>query len=354
MEAQGRSSDKQHAPNNPNQPRHKRKRGANKQQAQRRPGSKKQQHRSHSHQQQLGFFGAVPSLQELQRENRKRARRHFQRHGRQLYHLRRNAALFPGPFIRFLHARSFFFPLVLASNDVQSLCASLPTPLTTGRNEEKRKTRAPTPQIPPAAPTPAGGLFFGAGTNPLETPTLVNDLPPPNAVDKLEGEGLQPDLDFYGTNEGLVYYGSSSFMATSEEDPEEEEDEEIGEVDSRTLSRSQSLDKGHDDADRDELGENLGASVPQASEDNARNREPVFAGSAAHPPHTEEMQSRIIQRMREKMAKQDAWIAELEDSVLRLQDQLSVTTEQLSAALQSLQSRDRGAQQLEANDINNE
>jgi len=67
----------------------------------------------------------------------------------------------------------------------------------------------------PSAPTPA--RFPGSDAKPTETPQLGANLEGFGA-DKLQAEGLADDLDFYGTNEGLVFYQGQSELTSSDDE----------------------------------------------------------------------------------------------------------------------------------------
>lgn len=157
------------------------------------------------------------------------------------------------------------------------------------------------PSMPPPAPTPAGGQFFGAELkNPLETPSMnAAHVVASNAVDKLEAEGLRADLDFYGTNEGLIYYGSGGSQSS-----EQRENDEVGasrSISNRSLSLEQNLNEH-------------GNSIASPNEREALDFEENFAACLG----VEEFQARIIRRLRERTASQESYIAELEDENMHL------------------------------------
>ncbi|KAL4515165.1 hypothetical protein Ndes2526B_g04627 [Nannochloris sp. 'desiccata'] len=205
---------------------------------------------------ELGFFGSVPSLQDLQRENRKRTRRHY------------------------------------------------------GNNTNQQRGRF---LAPPAAPTPA--RFPGAElANPLATPTLAANQN--GAADKLEAEGLHAGLDFFATNDGLVLYNDTPAPSSWTED----EDENDGEMDSHSLSGSE--DDDHDGTGNEDAAHEHGRRARllrrPAGSTFAGNG---FGGSGVH--------ARIIQRLRDRVAQQDAYIAELEDDNLRYKERLDLLVHQL-------------------------
>lgn len=160
---------------------------------------------------------------------------------------------------------------------------------------------------PPSAPGPA--QFPGADANPKETPTLAGTVPGgvSNAADKLQDEGLQENLDFYATNAGLVFYDNTPLVSSSD-----------GEMDSPSLSGAVS-----DSAEGDEGGKMpRDASKlqlqPQASLDNIGNS---WDGL--------DLRSKIIRRLRTRISEQDAYIAQLEDDNLCLQERLDLARQQL-------------------------
>ena len=156
------------------------------------------------------------------------------------------------------------------------------------------------PQLPPPAPAPAGGKFFGAELqNPLETPALNTNLTKSNVVDKLEAEGLRPDLDFYGTNAGLVYHGSSESLSSEQQ---RSADAGSGSIASHSLFSREKIAKMENAAmsgvmERPEIGTKIDS----------------FSDAGT-------FQKQVILRLRERVANQDLYIARLEDENVRLKN----------------------------------
>lgn len=150
--------------------------------------------------------------------------------------------------------------------------------------------RTLTNRQPPSAPTPA--QFPGADLdNPLETPATGNGIENPkfkgsSAPDKLHAEGLAPDLDFYGTNEGLTLFDDKN-----ETEAPQQTDQSAGEAEG-----SHSLPV---------QGEGI----------ISRDRQEVFKSLS-------DSRNTILQRMRRKIKEQEEYIGELEDTVLELQEKL--------------------------------
>jgi hypothetical protein len=252
---------------------------------------------------ELGFFGSVPSLQDLQRENRKRTRRHYGNHSNN----QRGAFKPPPP---------PYFPHYL-SND---------TTIRIDNNKPKIPWLSPLPPgrflAPPPAPTPA--RFPGpspAVANALATPIVPANHA--NDADKLEAEGLHAGLDFFATNDGLVLYNDSPAPSNWTDD-----DDNDGEMDSHSLSGSEDEDN---DGDEDGDGEHN-----DHHRRHARLRRPAgstlagngFGGGHGGGGGGSNAHVKIIQRLRERVAQQDAYIAELEDDNLRYRERLDLLVHQ--------------------------
>jgi hypothetical protein len=254
---------------------------------------------------ELGFFGSVPSLQDLQRENRKKTRRYYGNNNQQ-------RGAFPGSSHVSILTKPPppYFPRYLSNDTIDTIQID--------NNKPKIPWLSPTGRFlaPPAAPTPA--RFPGAElANPLATPTLAANQD--GAADKLEAEGLHAGLDFFATNDGLVLYNDTPAPSSWTED----ENENDGEMDSHSLSGSED-----DDHEGDEDGENehrkrarlLRKPAGSTLAGNGFGSGGVASGSA---------HARIIQRLRDRVAQQDAYIAELEDDNLQYKERLDLLKHQL-------------------------
>ena len=118
-----------------------------------------------------------------------------------------------------------------------------------------------------------------AAINPLDTPANVGKAvaaAPPPGVDKLEAEGLQAGLDWYGTNENsAALFLAGQQMTTSDSEEENEMEEEEG--------------------SEGELHSGGGGEAGAAPADGAR----------------------LPRHMEARLMEQEAYIAELEDQNLR-------------------------------------
>ncbi|KAG7666884.1 hypothetical protein NADE_003320 [Nannochloris sp. 'desiccata'] len=254
---------------------------------------------------ELGFFGSVPSLQDLQRENRKRTRRHYGNNTNQQRGAFSGSS--PASIITKPPPPPPYFPHYLSNDNIDNIYRD--------NNKPKLPWLSPTGRFlaPPAAPTPA--RFPGAElANPLATPTLAANQN--GAADKLEAEGLHAGLDFFATNDGLVLYNDTPAPSSWTED----EDENDGEMDSHSLSGSE--DDDHDGTGNEDAAHEHGRRARllrrPAGSTFAGNG---FGGSGVH--------ARIIQRLRDRVAQQDAYIAELEDDNLRYKERLDLLVHQL-------------------------
>lgn len=250
--------------------------------------------------QQLGFFGSVPSLQDLQRENKKRTRRHYGPNQQHQYKFR-------GAYIRShpAHPARHAWP---APSPPMHPSQTLPWQWNSHAGPSPGIYLGSTPLLPPKAPTPAA--LPGADANPLETPNIGAHLDDLNAADKLEAEGLPADLDFYGTNEGLA-----EGMFDDGLDGHSMSD---GEGDSRSLSHSISHSQPDSEGGTFEEG---GGEVEAG---NGRGRGLVRGHTAsAFSGGEPDLQATIIQRLRERVAEQEAYITQLEDDGLRVRRRMS-------------------------------
>jgi len=264
---------------------------------------------------ELGFFGSVPSLQDLQRENRKRTRRYYgnknsQQHG-----------AFPGSsVVPILTKLPPYFPHYLSNENIDSIRID--------NNKPKCPWLSPTGRFlaPPAAPPPA--RFPGAElANPLATPTLAANQD--GAADKLEAEGLHAGLDFFATNDGLVLYNDTPVPSWTED-----EDENDGEMDSHSLSGSEDDDHDGNEDNSLEHGRRARLLRRPAGSTLAGNGFGGGIGGSADAGIGSSAYARIIQRLREKVAQQDAYIAELEDDNLRYNERLDLLRHQLREKLE--------------------
>lgn len=147
------------------------------------------------------------------------------------------------------------------------------------------KLRNVIPQMP-SAPTPA--RFPGADIpNPLETPAAPGGNANGVTPDKLQAEGLHGDLDFYGTNDGLVLFNGN--------------DNEVQEtMASHSLSLSGELDKKQYNPDVSELAKEKG-----------------------------DFHQKVMTRLRNKLREQEEYIAELEDQNMKLTEHIDLLTQQI-------------------------
>lgn len=193
---------------------------------------------------QLGFFSSaqfVPSLQDLQNENRKRTKRHYstsRRGGKIQTHLFPNFISSPTrrP-ISQLNLLSFFPSYTGPSNQQQRQ---------RGRNQSKPDLRTPRPTPGSVPDAPKGQSRYAMpSADPLETPTValqqqqhggnttIGSLLPGGGGGILNAQNQQQatGLDLYGTNEGLILLHDESedddddFDSSLEEADDEEEDD---------------------------------------------------------------------------------------------------------------------------------
>lgn len=105
--------------------------------------------------------------------------------------------------------------------------------------------------------------------------------------DKLQAEGLHGDLDFYGTNDGLVLFNGN--------------DNEVQEtMASHSLSLSGELDKKQYNPDVSELAKEKG-----------------------------DFHQKVMTRLRNKLREQEEYIAELEDQNMKLTEHIDLLTQQI-------------------------
>jgi len=142
--------------------------------------------------------------------------------------------------------------------------------------------RSKIPQMP-SAPTPA--RFPGADIpNPLETPAAPGGNENGVTPDKLQAEGLHGDLDFYGTNDGLVLFNGN--------------DNEVQEnMASHSLSLSGESDKKQ-------------YNVSELTKEKG------------------DFHQKVMKRLRNKLREQEEYIAELEDQNMKLTDHIDFLTQQ--------------------------
>jgi hypothetical protein len=156
------------------------------------------------------------------------------------------------------------------------------------------------------------------------------------AADKLEAQGLHAGLDFFATNDGLVLYNDTPAPSSWTDD----EDDNNGEMDdSHSFS-------GSEDEDNDGDGEEGGGGHRRRAQLRRRPAGSTLAGNGfagiggggggAH--------GRIIHRLRDRVAQQDAYIAELEDDNLGLRAKLHLLVHQIR------EMQEAGAADLEKND----
>ena len=167
---------------------------------------------------------------------------------------------------------------------------------------------------PPSAPGPS--QFPGADANPTETPTLAGTIAGGmnNGADKLQEEGLQENLDFYATNAGLVFYDNTPLVSSSD-----------GELNSPSVSGALS-----DSAEGDE-----GKVRRDATELRPQSRVQGRLDTVENPGDGTDLRSKIIRRLRTRISEQDAYITQLEDDNLRLQERLDLARQQLKDLLTS-------------------
>ncbi|PSC74836.1 PRLI-interacting factor A [Micractinium conductrix] len=144
--------------------------------------------------QQLGFFGQVPSLDDLRQENWRRTQQHYGGPPRPL-----PSGAKHGPGRAGSHHRR-------------------------ARGGKAKQAKRPTATPRPVPLTPAAG-------NPLDTPANVGKAvalgAPAGGGDKAEVEGLQAGLDWYGTNEhSAALFLTGQQLTTS--DSEGDDDEQMG------------------------------------------------------------------------------------------------------------------------------
>ena len=154
-------------------------------------------------------------------------------------------------------------------------------------------------------------------------------------ADKLEAEGMHSGLDPFATNEGIVFY-------TSEDDHEEEDEpspathEEGG---SHSFSEDDDDDEDddeHDGYEDDDEADGLGGTEDFGREKKKRKQHfPHHAASAlggggrGGGEEGSAFQHRVIRRLRERVAYQDAYIAELEDENLRYEERLGLAVQRI-------------------------
>lgn len=234
---------------------------------------------------ELGFFGSVPSLHDLQMENRKRTKHHYGNHyssgTHRMFSHKNLSPYFEPPFDNFSSP---------GTNDFTNPWDYSPA-YVTGRAF-----------VPPAAPTPPS--FPGTDLNPLATPTVA---PHTNTgADKLQAEGLYEDLDFFADNRGLVIYADTPNPSESD-----------GEMDSHSLTATLSDSaEGHGGEDEE---------MDSPKERNAATR----AAASALFGEGDSLHGRIIHRLRDRVNQQEAYITELEDSNLRYKERLDLVLHQL-------------------------
>jgi hypothetical protein len=245
----------------------------------------------------LGFFSG-PSLADLQRENRKRTRRHYnprQSNGRRRHQQQPALGGARVP-LSFIPVRAWYPP--------------------TGqqRHYSNRARPNPTPSAMPPPPSP--GTFLGAG---VQYPTDTPQLPASGALaapqDKLEAEGLHADLDFYGTNEGLVYYNE-----------EEEEGAEQHSSDGDAGDRSHSV--SHSRSESESEGEGGGSGARRSGKQGGGGGGGGGRGGGGGG-EGDDLHKRIVRRLRERVAQQDVYIATLEDETLNLRERLDLARQEL-------------------------
>lgn len=230
----------------------------------------------------LGFFGQVPasqhnvptSLQDLRRENRARAAQHFGGGG--------GRAQQHGPGRSSGHRRS-----------------------RGGKAFKLPKRLAPTPRPMPL--TPAAG-------NPLDTPANVGHVEhAAGGADRLEAEGLQAGLDWYGTNENsAALFLAGQQLTTSDSEFEDDWGElEDGEAEPRGNGHA------HDDAHSGGSGSG-GGGEPGAGQ-----------GGGGPPGGALYDESALPRAVRARLVEQEAYIAELEDQNLRLREQLDMLQQEV-------------------------
>ncbi|KAL4855248.1 hypothetical protein ACK3TF_004229 [Chlorella vulgaris] len=222
--------------------------------------------------QQLGFFGQVPNLQDLRQENRRRTQLHYEARG--------GFQQPAGP----QHAHPQQQPQQQHGRHRRSRFK--------GPNKQPKFPQA-APRRPPL--TPAAG-------NPLDTPANVGAAAAAAAgVDKLEAEGLQSGLDWYGTNEdSAALFLAGQQLTTSDSEGEDDLDDEEG-----SEGEAHSGGGDHPGGGGDHHGAPGGGG----------------AGDGALPRH---LQARLVE--------QEAYIAELEDQNLRLREQLEMVQQEMEEA----------------------
>lgn len=138
----------------------------------------------------------------------------------------------------------------------------------------------------PSAPTPA--RFPGADIpNPLETPAAPGGTANGVTPDKLQAEGLHGDLDFYGTNDGLVFFNGNEVQEN---------------MASHSLSLSGESDK---------------------RQHNTEVFEPTKEKGDFH--------RKVVNRLRNKLRQQEEYIEELEDQNMKLIEQIDSLTQQMKS-----------------------
>lgn len=179
--------------------------------------------------QQLGFFGSVPSLQDLRRENRRNTRRHYRAHGRQV-----NNAMWWPCYVLHSFAHSFASGTLPGNARGQAVLPS-------GGNAVPLPAPLSVPPAPFNSTRQALACRFGGWHSPCRGSALVSlpavctcvcreerghhptppsppsPLPPTATLNPLATPALEPcsggghgtmfdasGVNFYGSNEGLV------------------------------------------------------------------------------------------------------------------------------------------------------
>lgn len=151
------------------------------------------------------------------------------------------------------------------------------------QNAPDKSNRNAIPQMP-SAPTPA--RFPGSDIpNPLETPAAPGGNANGVTPDKLQAEGLHGDLDFYGTNDGLVLFNGND-----------------NETQENMASHSLSLSVGSD-------GKQCNPDVSELTKEKG------------------DLKQTVMTRLRKMLREQEEYIAELEDQNMKLKEEIDLLTQ---------------------------
>lgn len=139
--------------------------------------------------------------------------------------------------------------------------------------------------------------------------------------DKLvEGEGLPADLDFYGTNAGLVMQGTGVFTSEDNEDDHSDGNDDHG--DSISYSDDDLLydnrDKERNNRFHASFHSNRGGHKDTGHDSDDKDDQQMMSHRSVS----------IIQRLRRRISEDSSYIAELEDENLKLRERVEMMQQQ--------------------------